>query len=67
MLPGVHTGDGYAKIERVKSRTATSTTLIRKNTKLNGIRYIRDCTTESGARWQKIVTSTKGVTIEITP
>ncbi len=65
MLPGVRTGDGYAKIERVKPKTDATTKLTRKNAKLDGVRYIKDCT--DGATWDKIIVSVKGVSIVRTP
>ena len=48
MMPGVNTGDGFGRIERVREKTETVTTLKRKNTKLNSVRYIKDCATDSG-------------------
>ena len=63
MIPGVNVGDGYARIERVKPRTESSTELTRKNTKLNNVRYIRSCTDESA--WNKIIVTIKGVSKEI--
>lgn len=62
MIPGVNTGDGYAKIERVKPKTQSSTVLTRKNTKLNNVRYIRNCT--DGASWKKIIVTAKGTSME---
>ena len=64
MYPGVNTGDGYARIERVRTKSASDTILIRKNTKLNNIKCIRDCTNTSGATWTKIVATVKGVTYQ---
>lgn len=42
MLPGVKTGDGHAKIERVAS-AETITELPRVNTKLDKVSKVRDC------------------------
>lgn len=67
MLPGIRQGDGYAKIERVKPKTDDSIKLTRKNTNLNGVRYIKDCTSGSGVTWKKIVASIQGVSVEATP
>ena len=61
MLPGVHTGEGYARIERVRPKNEDSQTLIRKNTKLNGVRYVRDCTDEPGVTWSKIIATVNGI------
>lgn len=44
MLPGVKTGDGLAKIERVKEKDSSTTVLKRLNENLDNIRYIKDCT-----------------------
>ena len=44
MVPGVRSGDGYAKIERIITKIDSSEKLIRKNTKLNDVNYIKDCT-----------------------
>ena len=66
MMPGVHEGDGYAKIERVRVKNQDSPTLIRKNTKFNGVRYIKDCAA-SGATWSKIVATVNGNSIEKVP
>ncbi len=67
MMPGVKTGDGYAKIERVRPKTDAATTLIRKNTKLNNVRYIKDCAAAESATdrssWQKIVAIKDGVSV----
>ena len=65
MIPGVNEGDGFARIERVKPRTESSTVLTRKNTKLDSVRYIRSCT--DSASWKKIVAVIKGVSKELTP
>ncbi len=43
MIAGVNIGDGKARIERLVSITEDSQNLIRKNTKLDNVRYIRDC------------------------
>lgn len=48
MLPGVQAGDGKAKIERLVVTTDEVTTLPRRNSKLNNVRYIKDCV-EDGA------------------
>ncbi|MBR5370172.1 MAG: hypothetical protein IK137_02590 [Bacilli bacterium] len=64
MLPGVNTGDGFAKIERVKPKKESTETLKRRNTKLNGIRYIKECTSTPGTSLNKIVVVSKGITIE---
>ena len=65
MIPGINEGDGYARIERVKPRTQSSTTLTRKNNKLDSVRYIRSCT--DNASWKKIVAVIKGASKELTP
>lgn len=65
MIPGVNEGDGFARIERVKPRTESSTVLTRKNTKLDSVRYIRSCT--DNASWKKIVAVIKGTSRELTP
>ena len=44
MLPGVKTGDGLAKIERVKEKDSSTTVLKRRNGNLDNIRYMKDCT-----------------------
>lgn len=66
MLPGVNSGDGRAKIERVLVKTDDGISLPRKNQKLNNVRYIKDCA--SGATptldqitWQKISAIEKGI------
>ncbi len=43
MLAGVNTGNGYAKIERVLSKTNSEMTLARRNNRLNNVRYIKEC------------------------
>ena len=43
MLPGVQKGNGKAKIERVLLSTEATGSLPRKNTKLDNVRYIKDC------------------------
>lgn len=48
MLPGVQAGDGKAKIERLVVTTDETTSLPRRNSKLNNVRYIKDCV-EGGA------------------
>ncbi len=45
MIAGVNMGDGKARIERLVSITEESQNLIRKNQKLDNVRYIRDCVT----------------------
>jgi hypothetical protein len=48
MLPGVNSGDGKAKIEKVvaiEEEEYASATLPRKNTKMNNVKYVRDCIT----------------------
>lgn len=67
MIAGTHTGDGYAKIARVKPKNVSSTALVRKNPKLNNITSIRDCTTTPNPTWIKAVASVKGESIEMTP
>ena len=42
MFPGVNSGDGKAKIERVVKKVKKDQVLIRKNTKLNGVSTITD-------------------------
>jgi hypothetical protein len=61
MMPGVHTGDGYATIERVKPKSEAGTVLARRNTKLNGVRYIKDCTGDAN-NLNKILVSASGNT-----
>lgn len=63
MMPGVKTGDGYARIERVKPKLDANSTLKRKNSSLNNVRYIRDCTSTPDVTWDKIVVSVKGNSI----
>ena len=67
MLPRVHSGDGYAKIERVKPKTDSTIVLNKKNNKLNNVRYIRDCTDTPSPTWNKIVATYNGNTIEKVP
>lgn len=43
MMPGVNTGDGLAKIERVQEKNETSTKLKRRNTNLDSVYYIKYC------------------------
>ena len=52
MMAGVNQGDGYAKVERVLLETQETPTLEKKNAKLNtGIKYIRDCISDSTSKW----------------
>lgn len=67
MMPGVHSGDGYAKIERVKPKIETTTTLTRKNTKLDNIRYIKNCVSSPDISWSKISVTVNGSVIEKNP
>ena len=56
MLEGVNQGDGKAKIERVVVKDSETVSLPRKNTKLDSVRYIRDCVATSNTTkvWNKI-------------
>jgi hypothetical protein len=65
MMPGVHSGDGYAKIERVKEKETSTTVLKKKNDKLKNIRYIQSCS-NGNVGINKIVAVVKGVSIEKT-
>lgn len=67
MMPGVHKGDGYAKIERVKPKKDSTIVLNKSNNKLNNVRYIRDCTDTPSPTWGKIVATYNGNTIEKVP
>lgn len=64
MLPGVHTGDGFAQIERVKAKADSTTTLARKNTKLDGVRYIKNCVNSTDVTWKEIAVGVKGSVVE---
>ncbi len=46
MMPGVQKGDGKAKIERLMNTNEDTIDLPRKNTKLDQVRYIKDCLNE---------------------
>ena len=65
MLPGVNTGDGYAKIERVKGSQNKDVTLVKKNNRLNDVKYIRTCT--NTATTTRIFTTIQGYTSEQSP
>ena len=67
MMPGVRSGDGFAKIERVKPKIETTTTLTRKNAKLDNIRYIKNCVSSPDISWNKIVVTVNGSVIEKGP
>lgn len=47
MYPGVNSGDGFAKIEKVASINEVDNTLKRKNQKMNSVVKIRDCLSTS--------------------
>ena len=56
MLPGVNDGEGHAKITKIYTYNDENTNLPRKNTKLNNVRYVRDCATfDDDTSWDKIV------------
>ena len=64
MFEGVNTGEGKARVQRVLEKNETVSSLPRKNTKFNGVRYIEDCVGElSGANINnvKIVAMAGGV------
>ncbi len=53
MLANVKSGDGYAKVQKVLSTTATDNSLptkLRQNSKLNNVGYIRVCTKDEQTR-----------------
>lgn len=49
MLPGVNSGDGYAKVERIAIKDEKREILERKNSKLNNVRKIKDCVDDTTA------------------
>ena len=61
MISGQNSGNGYAKIRFVGDKP------VRKNTKLNNVRYIRDCknfnTINQGNHWSEIQAIKDGVNI----
>jgi len=63
MLPGVNEGEGHAKITKVYSSTNDNPTLPRKNTKLDNVKYIRDCVTSPSGYMSsyRIITVKDGV------
>ena len=67
MLPGVKDGDGFARIKRILKKQSSNETLKKKNTKLNNVRYIKDCVssdTETEDKvWQQIVAISEGLSI----
>ena len=57
MYPGVNSGDGFAKIEKVASINEENSTLKRKNQKMNNVVKIRDCLSTSNTNnitWKKL-------------
>lgn len=57
MYPGVNSGDGFAKIEKVASINEENSTLKRKNQKMNKVVKIRDCLSTSNTNnitWKKL-------------
>ncbi len=57
MYPGVNSGDGFAKIEKVASINEVDNTLKRKNQKMNNVVKIRDCLSTSNTNnitWKKL-------------
>lgn len=72
MIPGVKTGDGFAKIERLLTKKDESVELERINKKLNNVRYIKDCvkrTCTNGSNnsvWNKILFTIRGIVYEPT-
>ena len=63
MYPGVNRGNGKAKIERIISDNASPEGLIKKNTKLNGVRYIRDCIGDGSNAGAKIYAIKDGLNL----
>lgn len=57
MYPGVNSGDGFAKIEKVASIIEENNILKRKNLKMNNVVKIRDCLSTSNTNnitWKKL-------------
>lgn len=65
MIAGVNQGDGKARIERLVSITDEVQTLIRKNHKLDSVRYIRDCLTGGANTTFAAIQSDTGVDLAI--
>ena len=63
MYAGVNKGDGKAKIERILSDYSSPQGILKKNTKLNGVRYIRDCITSTAQNSGQISAIKDGVDI----
>ena len=72
MYPGVNSGNGKAKIQRIVEKTAETQTLPRQNKKLDNVQYIKDCLgnnqpTGAGADkkqwWSKLIVMHKGEAI----
>lgn len=65
MLPGVKDGDGFAKIQRVVKKSSNLSKLKRKNPKLDSVRYIKDCISDSTSsedkEWSKIIAISNGI------
>ena len=71
MYPGVNSGNGKAKIQRIVEKTAETQTLPRQNKKLDNVQYIKDClgNNQPGAGadkkqwWSKLIVMHKGEAI----
>lgn len=67
MLPGVNQGDGHAQIELVARKKGSGQALTKKNTKLNNVRYIKECIPGSSnallSSWGSIYATAEGVTL----
>lgn len=69
MYPGVNSGDGFAKIEKVSSINEVDNTLKRKNQKMNSVVKIRDCLSTSNTNnitWKKLEAIENGKNVVIT-
>jgi len=65
MFPGVNSGDGRARIERIVDETDTVKAFPRKNLKLNNVQIIRDClaTSNSNITWTNLQAMSNGTNV----